>query len=147
MERKHIIGNRGSGKSLSLLFDAESTNSLVLANSEGHKRYLEELCREFDIDVEIISILSTRSLRGLNFDQYKDERGKVKLAVDESMYLLNELIEDKLEIPTKIMSVADTGDLEVRAGVYRGEESKEKDVSVLNIALGEENEWFQKLIN
>ena len=148
MNRKHIIGNRRSGKSLSILKSAEENKSIVLVQNMIQKRHLEELSKRFDIDVKIISMNEKNSLRGQNLEEYRDSQGFIKFVIDESMLILTNLISENFKVPSRIVSVSDTGNIEVRAGVYKGKENEldtTDDIAVLNISLGDEEEWQKEL--
>lgn len=124
---KYIIGNRNSGKSVSILTYAHENKCICITNFSSSKKMLETLSKELNLDVPIYTLDELSSLRGADMDEYKDEYRNFRIVIDESKEMLQYLLNKETAMATKIEALSDTGNVEIRAGKYNHNKVTELD--------------------
>lgn len=141
---KYIIGNRNSGKSVSILTYAHENKCICITNFEQSKMMLKRLASELNLDVPIYTLAELSSLRGANMSEYQDSNRNFRVVIDESKEMLQYLLNKETAMATKIEALSDTGNLEIRAGQYVSNKVTELDsedyiaVVELNLDVNEE---------
>lgn len=141
---KYIIGNRNSGKSVSILTYAYENKCICITNFEQSKKMLESLAEDLNLQVPIYTLAELNSLRGANMNEYRDSNRNFRIVIDESKEMLQYLLNKETALATKIEALSDTGNIEIRAGKYNHTKVSEldtlNDIAVISLNLDETEE-------